>query len=72
MFKAIKTKSYAAYFGQYSESPVSLVFLETLAMYVNGEPPLFNGQACKLWYDKLSVRLKNSTKGKEILELLKN
>ena len=72
MFKAIKTKGFAAYFGQYSESPVSLVFLETLAMYVNGNPPLFNRLECKLWYDKLSLTLKNSSKGKEILELLTN
>ncbi len=72
MFKTIKTKNYANYFGQYSESPVSLVFLETLAMYVNGDPPLFNRLECKLWYDKLSLRLKNSSKGKEILELLAN
>jgi hypothetical protein len=69
MYEAMATSAFEKYFETHSESAVSLVFLRAL-IAVGSKNKGVTPINCKVLYDKLSERLKNSSKGKELLSLL--
>ena len=70
MYAAIKSRKYVLYFEDHSNSPVSLVFLETLANNVANGFIFLTKEECRLCYEKLSQELKNSEKGKKIFDTI--
>ncbi len=68
---AMKTLEYDHFFNKNSESPVALFFLNPL-ITISRLP--FNNKPinCKRYYDMLSLPLKNSVKGKELLAKILN
>lgn len=70
MFLAIKSRKYESFFEQYSDSPVAIVFLKSLAELVAKGVPTLSKTECKTYYNKLSDRLKNSAEGQEILKII--
>ncbi|MFI5451871.1 hypothetical protein ACHMWN_06895 [Pedobacter sp. UC225_61] len=70
MYVTIKTRKYTNFFEQHSNSPVSLIFLKTLVQNVIDGSSFFNYIECKLWFNKLSEKVKSSNEGKEISKML--
>jgi hypothetical protein len=70
MYAAIKSRRYALYFKEHSNSPVSLVLLETLASNAANGSIFFSKEECMLYYEELSQELKNSDKGKKIFDTI--
>lgn len=68
---AIKNKQYASFFATHHESPLSIIFLSSL-ITVNKHFPLLDGQEIKSFYENLSVKLKASKEGKDLLKKIEN
>lgn len=70
MYLAIKEKKYSSFFEQHPDSPISIVFLKSLADFAIRDSPVFTMQEFKSSYNKLSENLKNSDEGKELLAII--
>jgi hypothetical protein len=70
MYLAIKSGKYDTFFKEHPDSPVAIVFLRTLAGLAVKGSSLITIQECKLSYDSLSDRLKNTDEGKELLKMI--
>lgn len=70
MYAVIKSRRYAIYFEEHSNSPVSLILLETLSTNAANGSIFFTKEECRLYYEKLSQELKNSEKGKKIFDTI--
>lgn len=62
MFATIKSHAYEQYFTDHNDSPVSLLFLKSLAQ-IGGGSSMFASYDCKKYYSLLSDRLKQSPEG---------
>jgi hypothetical protein len=62
MFATIKSQDYTKYFANHSDSPVSMLFLKSLAQIASGSS-MFASYDCKTYYNLLSDRLKQSPDG---------
>ena len=70
MYLAIKLGKYDAFFKEHPDSPIAIVFLKTLTGLATKGSALITIQQCKLSYDSLSDRLKNTDEGKELLKMI--
>jgi hypothetical protein len=70
MYAAIKSLNFKAFFEQHPNSPVAIVFLQTLTESALKGSSLFTIADCRLSYQKLADRLKNSDEGKNLLTLI--
>jgi hypothetical protein len=67
MYKVMETRDFQTFFDQHPDSEISLSLLKAL---IRLNKIFENSFDCKAFYDKLSERIKNSQKGKELfLEL---
>ena len=74
MYKAISTSQYDEFFDQNPNSPLALELLKALII-INIKKLPFGGSSAfniKSYYNKLSDRLRNSEKGKDLKERIKN
>lgn len=69
MYASMKSMKFATFFEQYPDSPVAIVFLKTLTNGALKGVNFFNIIECRLAYDKLSDRLKNTEEGKALFKL---
>lgn len=67
---AIKERRYSTFFEQHPDSPISIVFLKSLAEFAIRDSPVFTMQEFKSSYNKLSENLKNSDEGKKLLGII--
>lgn len=66
--KLTKPSEYEKFFKEHPDSPVSLMFLKVLSRMRNG---MFSPYIdCKLYFSKLSEKLRNSPEGKELFSKL--
>lgn len=62
MFATIKSQNYEQYFAEHPDSPVSMLFLKSLAQ-IGGGSSAFYSYDCKKYFTLLSSRLQQSTEG---------
>lgn len=70
MFETIKSGAYELYFSNHRDSPVSVLFLKSLAQ-INTFSSRLTTYNCELYFEMLSDRIKNSPEGKALAEKMK-
>jgi len=67
MFETIKSGNFDQYFSAHPDSPVSMLFLKSLAQ-IGGSDSAFNSYDCKKYFGLLSTRLQQSAEGLELAQ----